>query len=166
MTGEIGMGTALTSSVATIALHNPYSSGINCVLLRVYGHVSSRSATNTPTQFVLAGFFVQNQAAPTGPPVLIPSEPLLLSSTSLTGTSSIKQSKAFAYSTATYPANPVHMRGLGFMVSPPSTTDTLRAYGLDIDGAIVLPPNTAVTIQGVGVNHNGRFGLTWEEVDI
>lgn len=155
MTGFIGMGTALTGDVATIALHNPFGSGVYCSLLSVYGCTSTISGFAGAVQIVLAGMYVQNQLAPSTTATIVAANCLLNGS----------PGKGVLFVNGHWGATPLFLSTLMFYQAR-TDTGTVRAPNIDLGGRVILPPNTAVTIQGVGQNVNGTFGLVWEEVPI
>jgi len=154
------MGTALAAACSTIALYNPQGSKVNLVLLNVCGIIT---AGDVGFANVLAGYYAQNQAAPTSQTKITTGTNCLLGGLP-------PQGQGVLLSAGTWPAVPVKMMLLigSFSPSVPASTiaHTQSAADIDIAGLVVVPPNTAVTIQGITGASTASWAMTWEEVPL
>lgn len=160
MAAAAAMGTALTLTMVTICLYNPYGSGVNLVLLNINGQGSALGAGGGAQnmQDVLACNIVQNQAAPTTTTLIAHTNCLL---GGIAG-------KGKLFSVATLPAAPTFLMGLmmGYTPAGVGGIDTKLPTDINLGGRVILTSNTSVCIQGVGTAHNAIWSMTWEEVPI
>lgn len=155
MDSVVNLGTAFSTSVSTLALYNPFGSGVNLSLLWISGFL-----TNGQTQsakVALGGCFVQNQAAPTN---------VVRAATSTNCILGGLYGKGIGTNSCNLPNTPVHLMALVF--SMVVNTRSMTPTNFPIDGRIILPPNTLIVIQGVGGGQTwqGLWSMTWEEVPV
>lgn len=142
-------GAGLSTTIASLALWNPPTSGVNCVIWH-----SEALCTVFPALALIALCAIPGMAtAPTGNTQFTPRN---------NGTFNTGGGKAIAYLTGTLPVTPVYLRSI---LNSLSASSPAFVFSPTINGQVSVAPGNGVVIQS-NASVTGFYTLVWEEVPL